>query len=249
MKLLILFSLFTFSQFAFSSEWNPVNPVVNCNMKIIENQTMDQSIANEMIEMLKILNENNGEQLLKQCKALKKRARKAPYHSYDGIQKFFEYDYNMDHRTLRVRKALYNFSYGDYHCKIIGAEVDVALGIHLGVGANVGTCMSSTGKRYLIASPELSIGVGLGAYVLFETTEFDLEPGETIHMDDRGMDIVVGMGYASSTSFKGSDETVGGGLGIGISLKSGVTMNLKLIPYGRNYGYLWDNLEDGLKLN
>lgn len=247
MKLLIVLIILSLATVSFAESNAAKKPVLNCGMKIIENQKMNQEIATGLVDIFKNLTNDNAEELLIQCQALKKKARKAPYYETDGLRRFFDFNVDMEHREFRVRLALSVFSSGQYECQTNGIEVDVAVLLHVGVGINLGKCRSYTGRRYLLVAPELSVGGGLGAYVLFESSEFTLNQGELFRDEDQ-LTLVTGIGYVESRPLRGSSGPHGGGVGFGASLKMATSLNLKLIPLGRDYQFLIDQLSPS-KLN
>lgn len=242
-KLLILILSLTLSSLSFAESFSAKKQVLNCGMKILENQKMNQAIATELVDIFKKLTSNSAEELLIQCNALRKKARKAPYVETEGLQRFFEYNLQMEHREQAIRRALHLFSFGLYECKIHGVEVGAAVLLHVGVGVNVGRCQSYTGRRYLIVAPEFSAGGGLGVYVLFESSEFTLTQGELFHDEDK-LGLVAGLGYVESRPLRGESGTRGGGVGAGASLKMSTTLNFKLLPLGRDYQFILDELSE-----
>lgn len=203
-------------------------------MKIIEMQKVNQEIATELVSIFNHLADENTEELVVQCNELLKSTKQVPYIETVGLKRFFESD-----------PVFQKFSAGKYSCKTHGVEAGMAVALYVGLGMNVGTCLSSTGRRFALVAPELSLGFGGGAFVVFERTEFTLKQGETMHGED-GITVVSGVGFVRTSPYQGNDETHGFGIGGAYALKKGTTINLKLLPLGRNYQYLLTQLE-GMK--
>lgn len=244
MKLFIFFNLMMFSTLTFAESMTrrDENKVIKCAMKIVESRRLNQEVANGLVTIFhKVDNQS-----LKQCEDITKISKRLPKVDNEVIDELFPYRSEDDQRTHYIREALRLAAINDFKCEVVGAEVDVQLLVGLGGGLNVGQCTSYSGKRFAVVAPEITAGAGLGAYALFDYTEFTIERNELIHFaDERTLDMTFGMGYAVSTNIKSSNDevTTGYGVGFGLGLKSSIHIPIRLIPMGRTYKHLRINLE------
>jgi hypothetical protein len=231
MKLFIsLFCLLLVSQ-AYAKN----NQVLRCTTKVLESKQLDSQSINEALDILKKLDTVPEKELKERCEKLKTYSETLPKLEDAQIKEMISDLALSTENDYRKYYLVQKIILSAYHCRIVGAEVDLILGVGGGFGANVGYCQSAGGKRYAVVAPEFILGVGAGVFALFDYVEFDIYPGEVVHVNSDGLDFVFGIIYAGSTNLKGDDTNNGFGVGLGLGLKFSSTMPLRLIPMGRNF--------------
>jgi len=141
-----------------------------------------------------------------------------------------------------VQQILKTFTHPYVSCKLAGANVNVGVGLVIGVGMRVASCKATNGKRFFGIAPEGELGIGGGLHTLVGSNSFGYYLHDEYYNDsniqpyDDDLYLTAGIGVAGAGAIQGNGDDYGVGFGLMFTGRSGV--NFKIIPRTNDFAKL-----------
>lgn len=251
MKNLILLAFILISSSAMAGKIQEENKVLKCMMKILPSHKLNQQMLLNLTSILKKLGKVPVVELRIACENEKNISEELPRLNRHEIEELLiQYRKTQDGPTSPNWKYYYKISSAvvpSFWCKMFGVHVDVGVGVAIGAGVAAGKCTSSTSREFIVFSPQLNAGLGLGAFAAFEPfdgpiifeTAHRINYNQTVHNDET--QILVGLGPAIGTP-TGDPELSQVGVGVGFIVEKELRLILKLAPTGYDFSGLRKSL-------